>query len=142
MNVLDPQLLVDQQADRQEQADGLFPQQLGQILRRAIGGLARLGRRRKPRFGLKQQLWVAPASAVQPGFLVHDLEQRLLMEHALGAAQKQVAARSQTILKYRQDAHLQFAAKIDQHVAATDQIQPQKRWVLRQVLPGENHQFP
>ena len=38
----------------------------------------------------------------------------------------------------RPDFALQYGAKVDQHVAATDEVEPGERRILGQVVPGEN----
>ena len=54
----------------------------------------------------------------------------------------QEARRLEGVMHDRQNFALQCGPKVDQHVAATDEIQPRERRVLRYVMPGENTRVP
>src|SRR5713226_7330934 len=41
-------------------------------------------------------------------------------------------------MKDRHDSFLQNRPEVDQHVAATDNVDPRKRWILKEILSSEN----
>ena len=81
--------------------------------------------------------WLA-RFAEQPFAAVDGDKQLLGLGHALGAAQKQIAILGQAKIKGLQHLGLQRCVKIDQHIAAGHQIQPQERRVRHQVMAGEH----
>ncbi len=72
---------------------------------------------------------------IHGGKEVHELA------HGLGRAQEKHAARVQRVVQQGNQLLLQFRAHIDQHVAATDQVEFGKGRVLDDVLLGKDHQI-
>ena len=61
--------------------------------------------------------------------------------NAFGSPQKEHAARLEGIVKQRDQLLLQITVQIDQHVAATDEVEFGKRRVFDHVLLGKNQQI-
>ena len=75
---------------------------------------------------------------IQLGLAVEHAKQVAKVAHAFGGAQKQDATRFQCVVEQGNQPFLQLGAKVDQQVAAAQQIEPRERRVLDHVLLREN----
>ena len=75
---------------------------------------------------------------VELGLAVQRLKQVTKLTHGLGGTQKQQAARVQGVVEQRNQLLLQLGAHVDQHVAATDEVELGERRVLDHVVLGEH----
>ena len=73
---------------------------------------------------------------------VDRCEQVAEVAHALGRAQKQDSLGIERIVENRQHLLLQRGIKINQHIAAGDQIDMGEGRILKQVLPGKHTGIP
>ena len=72
------------------------------------------------------------------GLAVQHGEQITKLPHGFRCAQKKHTARHQGVVKQGNQLLLQVCAHVNQQVAATDQVEFGKRWVLDQVMLGKN----
>src|SRR5262249_12438191 len=69
---------------------------------------------------------------------VSDREKVWKAGESLRFAEQQKALVLKGIMECRQSLSLEDRFQIDQHIAATDQVQPGKRRVFREIVPREN----
>ena len=127
---------------------------LHQITQRPWGGQGHLAHvalvqrgiaRRQRRHGADQGV-ALPAQQIflaleQLGFAVQHRKQIFKLAHALGASQKQHAARVERVVKQREQLFLQVDIQIDQHVAAANEVELGERRVFDQILFREHQQL-
>src|SRR3984893_5888059 len=70
---------------------------------------------------------------------IHSLKQiRGCTDDACRPTQHQKSPWLQGIMKDGHDPFLQSLSEVDQHVTATDEVDPRKRRILEKIVPGEN----
>ena len=67
-------------------------------------------------------------------------EQLGVLGQGFRCAEKQITARPQRIMKYRQQLLLQLLVEIDQQIAARDQVDPRERRIADHAVRGEDAQ--
>src|SRR3989440_6294333 len=70
-------------------------------------------------------------------FLVRQFEKLVVETNRLSRAKNQITAGVERVMKLRDAALVQFRAQINEHIAATDQVEPGKWRVGRDVLSRE-----
>ena len=75
---------------------------------------------------------------VEPSLFVHRREQVEELADAFGPAEQQIAVRLEGVMEELDHLLLQFEVEVDQHVVATDQVQPGKWRITRKVVPREH----
>src|SRR5438552_18786875 len=69
-------------------------------------------------------------------FFVRQFEKLVVQAHRFVRSQTQVAAGIERVMKLRDAALVQFRAQVNEHVAATDQVEPAKWRIGRDILTG------
>ena len=77
-------------------------------------------------------------SLVELAVALDQREQLAEAPDRLGGPQHQVAARLQRVVEERNDLPLEGRVEVDEHIAATDQVEPREGRVTQQVVPREH----
>src|SRR5436190_19571805 len=73
---------------------------------------------------------------------VHEFEKLVIQTYRFGRAKNQQSSRVQRVVKLWDAALVQFRAEINEHVAATNYVEPRERRIGRDVLARERADIP